>query len=203
MDELYETVEKMLLSGITFGEVIKKMSDLGYSRDKIIAAIKSYFKPQETQVDMLRYRTHKMGYMLCFLAIICDCVGFAFIYSTITAVDVFNGLDIIFNILFMLFTFLVAEQVKVYNVKASYAALVLGGLEIGHLFWYPTVLFAAGNLSNSVYVLNVICMITAGASLIIAGIANLFRGTILHNYLNALAQTDESAKLELQHKEEK
>ena len=96
--------------------------------NKIIAAIKSYFKPQETQVDMLRYRTHKMGYMLCFLAIICDCVGFAFIYSTITAVDVFNGLDIIFNILFMLFTFLVAEQVKVYNVKASYAALVLGGL---------------------------------------------------------------------------
>ena len=67
--------------------------------NKIIAAIKSYFKPQETQVDMLRYRTHKMGYMLCFLAIICDCVGFAFIYSTITAVDVFNGLDIIFNIL--------------------------------------------------------------------------------------------------------
>ena len=66
--------------------------------NKIIAAIKSYFKPQETQVDMLRYRTHKMGYMLCFLAIICDCVGFAFIYSTITAVDVFNGLDIIFNI---------------------------------------------------------------------------------------------------------
>ena len=171
--------------------------------NKIIAAIKSYFKPQETQVDMLRYRTHKMGYMLCFLAIICDCVGFAFIYSTITAVDVFNGLDIIFNILFMLFTFLVAEQVKVYNVKASYAALVLGGLEIGHLFWYPTVLFAAGNLSNSVYVLNVRCMITAGASLIIAGIANLFRGTILHNYLNELAKTDESAKLELQHKEEK
>ena len=29
--------------------------------NKIIAAIKSYFKPQETQVDMLRYRAHKMG----------------------------------------------------------------------------------------------------------------------------------------------
>lgn len=55
MDELYETVEKMLLSGISFGEVIKKMSDLGYSRDKIIAAInesnRKHIKTSSTVFD--------------------------------------------------------------------------------------------------------------------------------------------------------
>ena len=40
MNELYTTVEKMLLSGTTLGEVFKKMSDLGYSRSEIVAAIK-------------------------------------------------------------------------------------------------------------------------------------------------------------------
>lgn len=44
MDELYATVEKMLLSEITFGEVFKKMSDLGYSRDEIFDAIKEFDK---------------------------------------------------------------------------------------------------------------------------------------------------------------
>lgn len=35
-------VEKMLFSEKTFGEVIKKMSDLGYSKDEIIDAIKEF-----------------------------------------------------------------------------------------------------------------------------------------------------------------
>lgn len=42
MDGLYATVEKMLFSEMTLGEVLKKMSDFGYSRDEIFDAIKEF-----------------------------------------------------------------------------------------------------------------------------------------------------------------
>ncbi len=44
MDELYATVEKMLFSEMTIGEVVKEMSKQGYSKDDIFNAIKEFDK---------------------------------------------------------------------------------------------------------------------------------------------------------------
>ncbi|MCI5946897.1 MAG: hypothetical protein MRZ39_08435 [Oscillospiraceae bacterium] len=42
MDDLYSTVEKLLFSEMTIGEVFEKMSNLGYSRDEIFDAIHEF-----------------------------------------------------------------------------------------------------------------------------------------------------------------
>lgn len=166
-------------------------------------SIHAYFIPNEEQKDMLRYQPHKSAYWLCMFAILLDCLGFCFVYSTLENVEWTTGVDIIFNILFLLVTFVTAENIKVYNKTASYIGIIIGALEIGHFFWYSLPLYTAGDILTWVMVGDLVCFIAAGAFLLIAGIANFYKSTALNNYLHKIAETDASARLELEQKAKK
>ena len=98
----------------------------------------------------------------------------------------------------MLFTFLTAEKIKVYNKNSSFAALGLGLLEITHYFWYILIIYTQeGSIEAWVNYADLILMMVSGGLLIVAAIANYFRSSILENYLNTLAETDATAKLDL------
>ncbi len=166
--------------------------------ERIGTNIQAYFKPTDVQKDILRYKSNSLARSFCFIAIICNCLAFLFVYSTMSKVSYLTGIDIVFNILFMLFTFLTAEKIKVYNKNASFAALGLGLLEITHYFWYILIIYTQeGSIEAWVNYADLILMMVSGGLLIVAAIANYFRSSILENYLNTLAETDATAKLDL------
>ena len=165
---------------------------------RIATNIQAYFKPTDIQKDILRYKSNTLARSFCFLAIICNCLAFLFVYSTMTKVSYLTGIDIVYNILFMLFTFLTAEKIKVYNKNSSYAAFGLGLLEIAHYFWYILIIYTQeGSIEAWVNFADLILMMVSGGLLIVAAVANYFRSSILENYLNTLAETDATAKLDL------
>ena len=90
--------------------------------------------------DIMRYKKNKMGANLALGAIACDCLSFMFLYSVV-GTDYYStwaiAFDVIFNLVFLLATFLVSEQVKNYNSKLVILQLILGACQIGRIFWLP------------------------------------------------------------------
>ena len=100
--------------------------------------------------DILRYKKNKFGANLALLAIVCDCIYFIFLYAVADEAgrayysNWAIAFDVIFNLVFLLLTFLLSEQVKNYNSKLCILQIVLGALQIGRIFWLPL-----GGITNS------------------------------------------------------
>lgn len=91
-------------------------------------------------LDRMRYVKNTASSRLCYLAILMDVLYFVSIYKSDVGswyYQILVGASIVYNLLFMLFTFLSSEGVK--NYKAGYSKLlyVLGLLQIGRIFWLP------------------------------------------------------------------
>ena len=192
---------------LAMNDALRKL-DTKYSRkvqkikqsDKILYdRFQGYINPNDIQKDMMRYRRNKLGYWLCFLAIGLDALGFCFTYSHLSKVELSTGIDIIYSIIFLLVTFITSERVKIYSVKSSYVAMVLGVLEIVHFFWYTTPVYADPSVAMPTwsYLATLVCYVIGGVFLLFTGFTNLYRGTILKKYLKEQAATDYSAALEL------
>ena len=93
---------------------------------------------KEIQTDIMRYRNNGTSFWLSILAIILDVAMFLIIYTNKNCkADYQLGIDLIINVIFLLAVFLIAEKTKAYNKKASIAAFVVAGIEIGRIFWIP------------------------------------------------------------------
>ncbi len=93
--------------------------------------------------DIMRYKKNKFGANLALLAIVFDCIYFMVLYSVANdeGVEYYAtwaiAFDVIFNLVFLLATFLLSEQVKNYNSKLFILQLILGACQIGRIFWLP------------------------------------------------------------------
>ncbi len=173
-----------VVKGILNGININKMSNEEFSSYVSNNAI--------SNVEILRYRNNKLSYNACLLAIIFQCISFVAIYSTLTFSAKFNtGLDIIINIIFLLFTFLTAEKVKTYNVRWGIISIVIGVLNSLRIFTYLYSSFSGENLFDSsnvaTYRFNaaVLCYVLVLILLVVSGIVSIYRGKKLNAFLNS------------------
>ncbi len=98
----------------------------------------------KNKLEMMRYRTNGLSYMLGFLAILCSIMG-AFISLNSMAVNKPTVLlKILLNIAIILIGFLCCEKTKAYSKTGSITMIVLGGLCALRIFWVPLLLM--GNL---------------------------------------------------------
>lgn len=104
-------------------------NDINITRDESIIA-----------KDRMRFTKNSLSSTLCYLAILFNVLYFANIYST----DVGNyyysitiGLSVVYNLLFLLFTFLGSEGVKNYSKGYSILVTVIGVLQIVRIFYIP------------------------------------------------------------------
>lgn len=90
--------------------------------------------------DVMRYKKNKLASSLALGSIACDCLSFMFLYAVV-GTDYYStwaiAFDVIFNLVFLLITFLLSEQVKNYDSKLVILQLVLGAFQIGRIFWLP------------------------------------------------------------------
>lgn len=90
--------------------------------------------------DVMRYKKNKLAANLALGAIACDCLCFMFLYAVV-GTDYYStwaiAFDVIFNLMFLLLTFLLSEQVKGYDSKLVILQLILGAFQIGRIFWLP------------------------------------------------------------------
>ena len=109
--------------------------------------INSVSAPVETGVsisnvkkDRLRYTKNKLSSRLALLAIVFNVLYFISIYSSDVGKYYYTyiiGASIIYNLLFLLCTFLSSEGVKSYKMAYAVLLIVVGALQVVRIFYIP------------------------------------------------------------------
>lgn len=91
--------------------------------------------------DILRYKKNKLAANLALLGLAFGCVYFLVMYAQTKNNDYYYkwpiAIDVIYNLFFLLFTFLFSEQVKNYNRSSFVLQIVVGVMQIVRIFWLP------------------------------------------------------------------
>lgn len=144
------------------------------------------------QNDIMRYKKNKLGANLALLGLAFGCVYFIVLYAQVKNGNYYYkwpiAIDVIYNLFFMLFAFLLSEQVKNYDSKLFWLQMVLGAMQIIRIFWLPlagvtqtayTVLadveFKQAVLKTGTFMALVISLACSGACIIASGIIGLLR----------------------------
>lgn len=164
--------------------------------------------PQGIELEMLRYRPNKVSYWLALCGIVCMVVAFSITYSSIkiplyssfnmlgiTNAGFATTLDILINILLLLFLFLSASRMESYSKVYGIISLVGGVFEIIRPFSFTLSLVNAhsGNpetgytgeqvLATDLFPVVLIFYIISGVLFLIAGFISIYQGLTLRKYL--------------------
>ncbi len=176
------------------------------------------------QNDIQRYKKNKLGSMLALLGIVFACIYFMFLYAEINNGGFYYkwpiAIDVIYNLLFLLFVFLFSEQVKNYNSKMFYVQLAFGVMQFVRIFWLPLagitetayidmtgIEYAAGTgysavLSGGTFAILVIGLAGSGACVIASAVVGLIRSKSLENFNKKLESGEISVEATLKELDE-
>ena len=162
--------------------------------------VSDYFFPKGIQLDMLRHRPNKYSYVLGLLAAVFLAIGFCIFYSgtEISTTDkVFHflgstnpgpweGVDIVINILCMLFLFLCAVKMESYSLSLGMVSILIGIFSLLRSYLLPLALLIQGSMSSGVFVWIVVFYSVSGFFSVLAGFLSIYRGRALRKYLKTV-----------------
>ena len=93
----------------------------------------------------MRYTKNKLSASLTYLAIVANALYFVNIYGSDVGTYYYKwliGVSVLYNLIFMLVSFLASEGVKNYNIGYGYTLVLLGAGQIARIFILP---FSAHN----------------------------------------------------------
>ena len=153
---------------------------------------------QEIKLDRMRYVKNTESSRLCYLAILLDVLYFVSIYKSDVGswyYQILVGGSIVYNLLFMLMTFLASEGVKNYQKNFSWLLYILGILQIVRIFILPTQAHQAeveigGTMTLAMgdgqYLRVLLYLAASAACLIAAAVINQRKCSLLEGHLNSL-----------------
>ncbi len=149
--------------------------------------------------DRLRYSKNTLSSNFALLAILFNIFYFVSIYKT----DVGNyfysitiGVSVIYNLLFMLFTFLCSEGIKKYSLHYSVLLIAIGVLQIARVFYLPArahssiVTTSAGDIpvmGDAQYTRLIIFLLISAAFAVSGGVIGVIKNRILNEYTKNLS----------------
>ena len=144
--------------------------------------------------DRMRFIKNTTSATLCYIAILFNVLYFANIYSTDVGTYFYNiniGISVVYNLLFLLFTFLCSEGVKGYSKGYSIFLLFIGAMQVVRIFEIPTKAHEAILVINDIetqvmgdeqFTLVVVFLAISAVCCIAAGIVGLVKTITLENY---------------------
>ncbi|MBR6897149.1 MAG: hypothetical protein IKN24_03155 [Lachnospiraceae bacterium] len=151
--------------------------------------------------DRMRYEKNTMSSRLAIIAIVLNALFFVSIYKSNVGNYYYTikiGVSIVYNLLFMMFVFLVAEGSKNYNVAYSYLAIPFGIMQFVRIFIIPakahaaTTLVASGDevqvMGDAQYTRVMIYLVVSGACLLISAAVGIWKCGVLKKHLAQLAE---------------
>ena len=144
--------------------------------------------------DRMRFTKNTTSSTLCYIAILFNVLYFANIYSSDVGYYYYNiniGASVLYNLLFLLFTFLCSEGVKNYSKGYSIFLLGIGAMQIVRIFGIPmkahSTLISLNQAETLVmddkqFTLVIVYLAISAACCIGAGVIGLIRTITLENY---------------------
>ena len=148
---------------------------------------------------ILRYHKNSPSFWFCILALALDVVYFCVAYETkMEALPYVVGLqvslDVVLNILFMLFAFLAAEKLKAYDLNWCYVSFGMAVIQVVRAFHIPFLSYAnkAGQVKEFITgptrYISMILLILSGGALVAGGIIGLIKTKILRKHLEEIGE---------------
>ena len=148
----------------------------------------------DVKKDRLRYTKNKLSSTLAILAIVFDALYFVSLYSSDVGKYFYTyiiGASIVYNLLFLLCTFLSSEGVKGYKLSYSILLIVVGALQLVRIFYIPlnalltevTVgadVVRAMGIGQFIYV--TICLFLSAVCCVAGGVVGIIKTLTLQNY---------------------
>ncbi len=147
-----------------------------------------------TRIDRMRYTKNTTSSRLAILAIVFDVLFFISLYKS----DVGNyyytiliGASIIYNLVFLLATFLASEGVKSYKRNYTWLLLALACGQIIRIFIYPVQGHAAQAggapvIGNGQFIYMIVCLAASAVCLAGAALTNWRKSKALSNHIASL-----------------
>ncbi len=144
--------------------------------------------------DRLRYTKNKLSSNFALLAILFNIFYFVSIYKSDVGnyyYSILTGASIIYNLLFMLFTFLCSEGIKKYSFGYSVTLVVIGLLQIARIFYLPAKAHGAvitlngeerAVMENAQYLRVITFLLISSAFAVAGGVIGIIRNRILTAY---------------------
>ena len=160
---------------------------------------------RQIQRDRMRYIKNTSSSRLCYLGILLNVLYFISIYKSDVGTwyyQILVGGSIVYNLLFMLMTFLASEGVKNYQVSFSILLYVLGALQAARIFILPlqahnavvTVNGAQTTVMGDAQFIRVVIYLAGSAvCLIAAAVINQRKAAALSSHLASLETGKEAA----------
>ena len=147
-----------------------------------------------TRTDRMRYTKNTASSRLALLAIVFDILFFISIYKSDVGMYYYTiliGASIIYNLVFLLVTFLCSEGVKNYKTAYSWAMIVLGIIQIVRIFILPagahrTIVGGAAVMGDGQFIRIVIYLAASAVSLFAGAIVNIKKSRALAKYTASL-----------------
>lgn len=156
--------------------------------------------PKIIKKDRLRYTKNSLSSTLAILAIVFNVLYFVSIYSSDINQYYYNyniGLSVVYNLLFLLFTFLCSEGIKNYKNSYAFGVIVLGLLQIVRIFEIPTKAHNAVEvvegveqlvMSDGQFVFVVIMLSLSCVAAIASGVIGIYKTTVLRAYNKSIGK---------------
>lgn len=156
------------------------------------------------QKDIMRYRKNSLGANLALLGLACGCIYFLVLYAQVKNNNFYYtwviAFDVIYNLFFLLLTFLFSEQVKAYNSKLFILQMIVGAFQIGRIFWLPLTGLIAGAISVGTFIAMLVALALSGVLIIASGIIGFIRSKQVESLVEGIE--DGSIDLDAALKEE-
>ncbi len=142
------------------------------------------------RAELMRYRNDSLSYGLALLGLALNACYLMFLYSApgVKLTDdygVIVGIDTIFNIIYLLIAFLVAEKVKTYTLNWCWPSLVLGIMQIPRIL-FPIALSAQGQLETGRNILLIVFLVLSSVCMIACCATSFIKSNKLHAHLKTI-----------------
>lgn len=150
------------------------------------------------RIDRMLYEKNKQSSNLAILAIVFNALFFVSIYKSNVGSWYYTlliGVSIVYNLLFMMITFLISEGSKNYKVNYSYAAIAMGILQFARILIYPRLAHAAeieiaGDklkvMGNAQFFRVILYLVISGVCLIASALIGISKCSALDRHKKAV-----------------
>ncbi len=146
------------------------------------------------KLDRMRFTKNTTSSRLALLAIVFDVLYFISIYKSDVGTYYYTiliGASIIYNLVFLLATFLCSEGVKSYDTTYSWVMCVLGVIQIARIFILPmdahkTVIDGVQVMGDAQFIRLVIYLVASALCLFAGAVINLNKSRALKAHLATL-----------------
>ncbi len=141
------------------------------------------------KADKMRYQANKLGYGLILLGMMLSVAALFMIITPPTVVPTFStALEILINILLLLFTFLAAERCKYYQKNWAIMTIIIAAIHALRILWVPTKLLSNGELRIGQFLFIALFLVLTSILMVFGALITLKRHHILITHLKEIGE---------------